>query len=327
MKNKPSDKNKITTKIIAFLITVNLLLVGYIFLDDPASDSFFSTIPSSFQSVATQMGDFGQTSEESISPSVEGIMEVNVLDVGQGSSTLIIAEGYTILIDAGDLGEGYKISDYLKTKGITSINLFIASHPHADHIGGMDELMEEVDLQQILMPEIPRSIVPTTRAYLDVLEKIDEQGKLIIPAKSGDEYDVGPMHLKLLAPSLAYNDLNNLSVVAKVTYGTRSVLVSGDAESESEQQMLLFNKSDLASDIYVVGHHGSKTSSTLEYVKAISPTYAAISCGKDNSYGLPKQVILDRLTNIGSTYYRTDESGRITFFLSEQGIEVECEKG
>lgn len=326
MKNKPSKFYKKTDKVIGVLLLIILLLIGYIvfFTPNPIGENITANLPSSFQELTSK---FGVLEEESSAlPISEGTMEVEVLDVGQGSSTLFIADGYTILIDAGDTDQGYKITDYLKSRGINSIDFFIATHPHADHIGGMDELMEEINLKQILMPEIPRSIIPTTRAYLDVLESIEKQGKVIIPAKSGDSYDIGSMHINILAPSMAYNDLNNLSIVSKITYGNRSVLVTGDAEAESEKQMLLMYKSELPSDIYIVGHHGSKTSTIPEFLKSVNPKYAAISCGADNSYGLPHAITLNKLDEQQIPYYRTDLQGIITFFISDAEIVVECEK-
>lgn len=327
LQKKNSKNRKKTRKLITFLVSVNIILIAYIlfFTSNPIGDKVTSQI-SNYKGNVQSFFSFSENSTEAIQPSVEGTMEVDVLDVGQGSSTLFVADGYTILIDAGDQGQGYHIADFLLAKGITHIDLFIATHPHADHIGGITELMDEVDLGQILMPTIPRSLVPTTRVYLNLLEKIDEQGKVIIPAQAGDTYDVGPMHLDIFAPYMAYNDLNNMSVVSKITYGKYSVLVSGDAESESEKKIVSYYKAELKSDIYVVGHHGSKTSSTEDFVNAISPSYAAISCGKDNSYGLPNQEIIDRLIAMGVPYYRTDENGKISFFVSDDGIQVECEK-
>lgn len=260
-----------------------------------------------------------------IIPSAEE-MTVHVIDVGQGSSTLFVADDRTILIDAGENGMGNKVKSYLDELGIDSIDLFIGTHPHSDHIGGMDELMRTVDLQTIIMPELPSSIIPTTKTYLDVLEMIDNQNKEVTIAEIGDEYIVGDMSIEILGPVEPFDDLNEISVISRVTFGENSVIVSGDAERDAEKATVEKFRSILSSSIYIVAHHGSSTSSSKDFLDAINPKYGAISLSADNSYGHPHRETISELNGRNIEYYRTDERGTITFHVSNDGIRVECER-
>lgn len=271
-------------------------------------------------------GSANQSSSGSVSTDVTGEMSVHVIDIGQGSSTLFLCDDRTIMIDAGENGTGKITKKYLDDLGIDSIDLFIATHPHSDHIGGMDELMRTVDLQTIIMPEVPSSIIPTTKTYLDVLELIDAQGKEVTIADISDEYIVGDMRLEILGPVEEYDDLNDISVISKITYGNNSVIVSGDAEKHPEADTVEKFGDSLKSQIYIVGHHGSSTSSSDGFLDAINPFYAAISLGQDNSYGHPHRETVAALNKRNIEYYRTDERGSIVFYVSNDEIRVECEK-
>lgn len=266
------------------------------------------------------------TSPNSTPTSTTGEMSVHIIDIGQGSSTLFLSNDRTILIDAGENGTGKTIKNYLNNLGIDSIDLFIATHPHSDHIGGMDELMNTIDLQTIIMPEIPSNILPTTKTYLDVLQMIDKQNKEITIAESGNRYVVGDMNVEILGPVEKFDDLNDISIISKISYGDTSVLVTGDAEKPAELATLSKFRSSLSSQIYIVGHHGSSTSSTKEFLEAINPKYAAISLGKSNSYGHPHKEVLSLLGSKNIEYYRTDERGSIIFNINNNDISVVCEK-
>jgi len=235
------------------------------------------------------------------------------LDVGQGDSELIrLKSGKNILIDAGTGETAKQLPVLLKELGVTRIDLLIGTHPHEDHIGGMAEVVKNFPIGQIYMPKIPNSQVPTTAVYENLLETIEAKKLKITAAKS----EMVPLEedgckLELFAPNRAsYKDLNDYSVVAKLTCGQKSFLFAGDAESPSEQEMLKTGY-DLKSDVLKCGHHGSLSSTTAAFLKAVSPTAAVISCGVNNDYGHPSKQVLSRLNKAKVTIYRTDQQGTI----------------
>ena len=240
-------------------------------------------------------------------------MMVEFIDVGQGDCTLITDSQAVILIDGGESGEAQTIINYLKNKNITKIDCCIATHPHSDHIGSLAKVFEEFEVVDVIMPEIPEKIIPTTTTYERFLTQLSENVENVILAERGATYSYGQMTLKILGPVNTYDDLNNMSVVAKVIFGETSVMLTGDAETLSEEDMLAFKGADYSADILKVAHHGSKTSSTDLWLKAVNPQYAVISCGVDNDYGHPHKQLLNRLKKMNIEYYRTDLLGDITF--------------
>lgn len=243
------------------------------------------------------------------------VAQTNVwfLDVGQGDSELIrLKSGKNILIDAGTGETAKQLPALLKELGVTRIDLLIGTHPHEDHIGGMAEVVKNFPIGQIYMPKIPNSQVPTTAVYENLLETIEAKKLKITAAKSGMvPLEEDGCKLELFAPNRAsYKDLNDYSVVAKLTCGQKSFLFAGDAESPSEQEMLKTGY-DLKSDVLKCGHHGSLSSTTAAFLKAVSPTAAVISCGVNNDYGHPSKQVLSRLNKAKVTIYRTDQQGTI----------------
>ncbi|MFA9380657.1 MAG: ComEC/Rec2 family competence protein [Acetanaerobacterium sp.] len=253
-------------------------------------------------------------------------MSVYVIDVGQGSATLITTGDHSILIDAGENGKGGDVLDVLATLGIERLDYMIGTHPHSDHIGGMDEVLREIPVDTVILPLIPDKIVPTTKTYEDVLSLLSEKGVKTVVAAPGKSYAVGAMKLDIFGPVGEFDDLNDMSVVSKITFGGTRVLVSGDAEKKAEKAVLAEGY-NLASDIYIVGHHGSTTSSSADFLDAINPLYAAISCGLDNDYGHPHAETLQALDDRGVTVHRTDLNGTIVYTTDGANITVESENG
>lgn len=236
-------------------------------------------------------------------------MKVHFIDVDQGDATLIqTPAGKTILMDAAEKDQGTKIVDYIKDKGIDTIDIVIATHPHADHIGGMAEVISNFNVGQIYMPKVSH----TSKTFEDLLLTIKEKGLKVKTAKAGVTLDIDPaIQATILAPnSDEYESLNDYSAVLKVTYGNSSFLITGDAEETSEREMLTKGL-DLKTDILRVGHHGSSSSTIQEFLDEVNPQYAVISVGTDNSYGHPHKEIMTRLNNAGTAIYRTDLHGDI----------------
>ncbi|GGH17474.1 MBL fold metallo-hydrolase [Paenibacillus segetis] len=237
-----------------------------------------------------------------------GTLQVYYLDVAQGDSTLIrTPKGQYILIDGGNNNQGKNVVKYLKGLGVKKLDVMIATHPDADHIGGLDDALKAFDVQVIYAPKVSH----TTDTFKDFLTAVKTEGRTIKTAKAGVSLTIDGVDASFLAPVNDYaDDLNAWSAVLKITYKDTSFLFTGDAESKSENDMLA-DGVDLKADVLKVGHHGSKTSTSKAFIDAVKPNYAIISVGK-NSYGHPDSGILGRLNNVNAVTYRTDKQGTIT---------------
>ncbi len=244
--------------------------------------------------------------EASISTFSSGTLRVNYIDVGQGDSIFIqLPNNETMLIDAGEAYKSDNVINYLNNLGITKIDYVIGTHPHTDHIGGLEEVINTFDIGSIYMPRASS----TSKTYEDLLTTISSKGLKVKTAKSGVVVlDEDNLKLEFIAPnSDSYSELNNYSAVLKLTYLDNTFLFMGDAETLSEEEIT----SEIKADVIKVGHHGSDSSSSLEFVKKVSPEYAIIMVGEGNSYNHPYQSIIDRYESVGAKVLRTDLDGNI----------------
>lgn len=233
----------------------------------------------------------------------ENNLHVYYIDVGQADSILITNENHSILIDAGNNEDGNTVVNFIKDKGITNLDYAVGTHPHEDHIGGMDDVINNIDIDKIYLPEIQTN----TKTYQDVLEAIKNKNKKIKSFKKDDKFSVGEAEFEVMTDSiLDKNNLNLSSNIIRMTFNGTSFLFTGDAETENEKTINWEQ-----TDVLKVGHHGSTTSTSQKFLNQIKPKYAIISVGKNNDYGHPKEKILERLKKIGSETYRTDECGTI----------------
>ncbi|MFY9139199.1 MAG: ComEC/Rec2 family competence protein [Thermacetogeniaceae bacterium] len=247
--------------------------------------------------------------EEVAQQGTSGQLKAHFLDVGQGDSILIqFPNGQTMLIDAGTSEAGGAVVSYLKKEGINKINYLVATHPHADHIGGMAAVVHALAVERVYMPRVSH----TTKSFENLLATIKTKGLKINKAEAGVTIiNQDGIKAGFMAPcSLGYDNLNNYSAVVKVQYGSTAFLLTGDAESVSEQEMIA-SGANLKADVLKIGHHGSKSSTTKGFLSSVSPKYAVISCGRGNSYGHPHQETLDRLKKAGVQVYRTDAQGTV----------------
>ncbi len=237
-------------------------------------------------------------------------VRVHQINVGQGDSTLIQTAETTILIDAGDVGYGDTVVQYLQKQQITTIDLLIITHPHADHIGGMTTVVEQLEIGRVLLPNLPSSLTPTTATYEKLLSAISTKGLMLEKAVAGSTITLADCSLEIFAPVGSYDDLNSYSIAGRFSANGFTFFFGGDIEADAEEDILA-NYSDLTADVMKVSHHGSNTSNTEEFLEAVSPKYALISVGQDNSYGHPHEEVLERLEALGIRVYRTDTDGNI----------------
>ncbi len=244
-------------------------------------------------------------------------LEVHFLDVGQGDSTLIRQGDHAMLIDAGRGEDKDTILNYLlNTEGITSLDYVVGTHPHEDHIGSLDSVIESVNVGEVLLPDV----VTTTRTFEQVLTAIDNKGLGITVPVPGTSYPLGDASFSVFAPVGDYgDDLNNWSIALKVTYGESDFLFTGDAEASAEQDIVSAGF-DLSADVFHAGHHGSDTSNSNLMLDSVNPAFVVISCGAGNSYGHPNQEALDRFWNHGAKIFRTDAQG--TIVASSDGTSI-----
>lgn len=257
----------------------------------------------------------------------ENLLIAEFLDVDQADCELVyLPDGKILLIDAGNRGDGEEIVSYLKGKNVSKIDYLIATHPHADHIGGMSDVVNSFEIGKIFVPRVANSDVPTTKTYEEFLTSVQNKGLKFTAAKAGTTLFEGTDYkAECFAPcSEDYKELNDYSVVIKLSYGIHSFLFTGDAEALSEKEMLTANY-NLDSDVIKLGHHGSSSSSTKEFLNAVSPRYAIISCGEGNDYGHPHTETFETISNIKSIEktLRTDLDKTIIFTAdgkTENGI-------
>ena len=242
-------------------------------------------------------------------------LKVHFLDVGQADSTLIqLPNNEVTLIDGGNIGDGKFLVDYIKTLNIKRLDYIIATHPHADHIGGLADVIESFDIGKIYMP----AKTANTQVFERLLIEIKKKNLKITQAKSGMLIiDEGDLKLSIVSPrGDKYKKVNDYSIVNKLNYKNISLLFTGDAEKIAEDE-LIDSRVNLSADILKVGHHGSSTSSSDDFLKAINPKYAVISCGRDNKYGHPDLSLIERLKSRNIKVLRTDKMGSI--ILSSDG--------
>lgn len=259
-------------------------------------------------------------------PIDDGAFSVHFIDIGQGDCTLIKTDKGNMLIDAGENGYETTVLNYLEEHGITELEYFVATHPHSDHIGGAAEVISRITVKNVIMPKLSSSNTPTTKTYENMLTAIKNSGSKVIAAKPDSEYSFGDVEFTVLSPFNQDENLNNMSVTLKLTYGSHSFMLTGDAEKEVEKQ-LLDNGYDLKADVYKLAHHGSTTSNSVEFFDAVNPEIAVISYGAGNSYGHPHDEIIDMLEDKDVTYYTTAESGTIIIKVSDGELLVEQNGG
>ncbi len=250
----------------------------------------------------------GGSDTETQNPTVpeNGTLTVHFMDVGQGSATLIEQDGAFMLFDGGDGKASSKVVSYLKKNGVRELEYIIASHYDSDHLSGVIGALRVFPTAEVIAP----SDASDTKLYRSFEAALEAQDLSVTSPHVGDKYTLGSAEFTILAPKKDYEGDNNDSVAIRLDYGETSFFFGGDAEEESEADMLR-SRLPLDVDVYAVSHHGSRSSSSPAFVRALSPTVSVISCGKGNTYGHPHEETLKTLAAVGARIYRTDKEGDI----------------
>lgn len=253
------------------------------------------------------------TSSSSASGTVGEAIEIHFIDVGQGDGALIKTPFGNVIVDSGPKDQSESFINYLKAEGVSSIKYAIFTHPHEDHMGSAQFVLDEFEIENVIMNDR----VSTSKFFENALDVIEKKDINTICAKAGDVYYVGDLKMTILSPrSEKYknDDINNSSIILYVEYGGRSFIFTGDAEKEAEYEVVnAYGANAIVCDVLKIGHHGSSSSSTDAFLACVSPAYAVISVGADNSYGHPSKEVISRLESRNIIYYTTENEGSIVF--------------
>jgi competence protein ComEC len=305
------------TWLLCIILVAALLAVGCVALSPQKAANQTQCTP---VSSGTLLPAGGTTSNAS------GLPEVSFLDVGQGDAIPIQYGNRTMLVDGGPIEAGPTVASYLISHGVNRIDVLVSTHPHADHIGGLLTVLREFPVKVVYDSGIPH----TTQTYEQYLTLIDQKNIRYVVPQRGDVIDLGTgLTVQVLSPppgGIAGGDLNENSIVLKITFGATSLLLASDAGFPAENAML-FSGFDLKSEVLKVGHHGSKYSSGTAFLKAVDPKYAVIEVGAGNTYGHPAPATVARLEEIGAKVYRTDRDGNIVMTSDGRGIMVSTQRG
>jgi len=286
--------------LIVLLIAVSLLMGGC------------SAKPAGQQDRSTQVS--GQT------------LKVQTIDIGQGDAILIQAQGQVVLVDTGDVPAREKLVRYIKSQGITTIDKVFITHPHADHLGGMAAVLENFKVKQIY----DSGLTTTTALYRQYLTTVQKKNIPFEVVAQGSTIDLGGgAVLKVLAPQkpfITQSELNNNSIVLKLTYGKFSMMLTGDAEKEAEDKLIKDYAGELKSSVLKSGHHGSNTSSTTAFLKAVAPEAIIISVGANNDYHHPHPSTMKKYAELKAKVYQTDRDGTLTITSDGQTYNINKEK-
>lgn len=281
--------------------------------------AIFYVLPDSFRSWIGQTGDPGS------SVKAEGQLLSYYIDVGQGDCELVRipredGEYFNLLIDSGEATEGDELSAYLRDLGVDTLDAVVATHPHADHIGSMGQLLSEFEVGAFYMPDFAEEQTPTTVSYEKMLDALADKNLKINSIGKGDTIPCPETaSIQVLSPEKGkeYENMNDYSAVLKISFGDTDFLYMGDAEKENYTVAI---RGDISADVIKIGHHGSSNATDEDLIQAVNPSYAVISCGVDNSYGHPHEETLEILERYGVKVLRTDELG--TIMISSDGSEL-----
>lgn len=315
MSNGKSGRKK-TAKI---LVTIIFLVIASIF-----GINVLDIIPTGSDTNTPSTSVSGQL--ENINQATEGELILTMIDSGQADSFLFVQDEEVALVDCGTRSTGKDVVSYLKSIGIEKIDYVFGTHPHDDHMGGMYDVITNFEIGKIILPEIKSGEV-TTNWYLKLMKEIKDGDYKLETVEVGTIYNLGDATMKIIGPLAEPEDnLNNYSTVMKVSFGDMDIIMTGDAETEVEKDILQSGE-NIDAEILKVGHHGSDTSSSEEFLDTISPDYALISSKVGNKYEHPTKNTMEKLEEREIEVYRTDESGTVVVTITPDDVSFSCAPG
>ena len=240
-------------------------------------------------------------------------IKLSYLDVGQADSILIQIGNENMLIDAGNNSDGEGLVEYLKEQDISSFKYVVGTHAHEDHVGGMDDIINNFNIEHFYMPDV----ISTTKTYEDILDALENKKVRYETPNIDDTFNLGEASIKVIYIGNDNNNLNNTSIVLKLKFKNAEFLFMGDFEKDIEKTLL---DKDIKADIIKIGHHGSDSSSSKDFIEKVNPSISIISVGKNNKYNHPKKSTIDLLNKVNSRILRTDELG--TIIITSDGYKV-----
>ncbi|BCN31305.1 ComEC/Rec2 family competence protein [Anaeromicropila herbilytica] len=330
LRNIRQKKNKITSYIIRILIILAIFLSPVFYDSTKGNTDFLKTLNTYIYNINKNFGTIVNDIVTNFLPPDENIssnLTVHFIDVGQGDAELIQVNGKNFLIDTGGPEYRENLLNYLDSLNIKKIDVFLITHPHADHMGSAQSILERYRVDKVYMT----NYVHTTELYKNFLLTVKEKGIKVIQARRGVTIDLGEnADVKILAPDRKYTNMNSSSAVVKLVYGKTSFLFAGDATKETEKDILENEENNLRYlkvDVYKVAHHGSDTSSGSDFLNAIRPELSIVTVGKDNIYKLPNKAVVKRLKKINSIILTTRDNGTIKVFSDGKNISYQLKNG
>lgn len=252
-------------------------------------------------------------------------LSVHFIDVGQGDAIFVKSDFGNFLVDSGEYGNARKVLSHIKSYGVHKLDYIFITHYHTDHTGSMGDIIDNIEVDKIVVPDIPEEKLPTNKSFEYMLRSIKRKNLQAIVALAGDRFDLGEVKIEVLGPISNDLEMNDLSLVLKITCDEISFLLTGDIESKAEVAMVE-SGANLKANVLKAPHHGSKTSSTARFMNKVDPEMVVISCGRDKSYGHPHKNVLQRYDRIGSKVLRTDFYGNIIVYTDGKKFEYVLEK-
>ncbi len=252
-----------------------------------------------------------------------GEIQVHVLDVGNADAIVVFCDNRAMLIDAGEYNDGERVADFLKEYGVTHLDYVVSTHPDADHIGGMQEVLRHATVGEYLMTPMPTEEAPPTQAYKDLMTYLAKRQIIVTQAFVGMVRTLGTADITVLSAGDMAEDTNDRSLVCRVDYQHNRFLFMGDAGHVVEEYVSAENAN---ADFLKVAHHGGNDATSETFLDKVTPSVAVISCGVDNSYNHPHKEVLNRLSNSKTAVYRTDYQGTITVVGNGETLAVSPEK-
>ena len=309
---KNGRKKKLTKALLAIVILVLAIIVE-------------SVITSDEQQVPEQPNISNSQTQEQPTE-VTGELKLHMIDVGQADCFLFVKGDKVALVDCGTRSTGKDAVEYIKSLGITRIDYVFGTHPHDDHMGGMYDIITNFEVGKIIIPQVKEGQV-TTNWYIKLMKQIVDGNYEVEYSKTGNEYFLGGAKIQIVWQSeLEQDNVNNYSDIIKVSFGDMDVLMTGDAETEIEEEVLRSGV-QIDAEILKVGHHGSNTSSSDEFLDEIDPDYGLISCKVGNKYEHPTKNTMEKLQQREVEVYRTDECGTVIATITPSGVTFNCQAG